>query len=278
MNIELRKISFQYPTGNSGIALSGLDINIGPGEYVGIIGRTGAGKSTLLKLMTGLLSHEEGEILIDGDRITKQNDWSRVRHKLALALQFPEKQLFEETVFDDVAFGLKKHITAKSEIEQRVNDSLANMGIDPDKYSRRSPFNLSSGEKRRVALAGITVSNPEMILLDEPTIGVDISGIQEIEKLLRKYNESGCTICFVSHNMDFVARNADRIILLHNGKKEYDGSREGLFGNEVLLGKFGVEKPEIVTICEELSRRNDREITGIYSINDLIVYLKNMDN
>jgi len=274
MTLEFKNISFSYPMNPDTVVLSDVSCTLNPGERIGIIGRTGSGKTTLIQLFSGILLPLSGTISIDGKVIDKLQAWSRFRRKIGLVLQFPEKQLFEETVFDDVAFGVRKYYNDKKEIHRLVFGALRQVGLDPKKVARRTPFNLSSGEKRRVALAGIIALQPDTLFLDEPTIGIDYKGILDFESLISNYNKQGRTVCFVSHNMDFVSRNADRVIALGDSTIQYDGPREGLFYNDDLMEHLHIDKPEIVVLCEELSRKFRKDYSGLFRLEHVIERLK----
>lgn len=270
MQIDLRNIHFAYPVRPDIPVLSGLSCTINQGELIGVIGKTGSGKSTFLQLCTGFLFPNSGEIRIDGTEMTKAKDWSAVRRKLGFVFQFPEKQLFEESVFADVAFGISKYIDEKDEIKRRGHAALEEMGLPPEEFAERSPHHLSSGEQRRAALAGIIVLEPEMLFLDEPTIGLDQKGASEVESIITRFHRNGKTVCVVSHNHDFIVRIAERILVIAGRTIKFDGTKNLLFSNNGLLSSFELEKPEIVALCEAIAEQQKINIQGIYTIGELI--------
>ncbi|MFC1553177.1 ATP-binding cassette domain-containing protein [candidate division KSB1 bacterium] len=275
MNLCLENVNFAYPANPEKNILSEINLSIKKGELLGIIGKTGAGKSTLLQLCAGLLYPTEGAVEIDKRKLFGQKDWKNYRKKIGLVFQFPEKQLFEETVFKDVAFGLQRSNGKAENLKELVYQSLEKVGMSPDIYAQRSPHQLSNGEQRKIAIAGIIASDPEILFLDEPTMGLDYRSSSEIEKLVRNLHDRDKTVCVVSHNLDFVARISNRIIVLDRGKIIYDGSSDDLFYNDIKLKELSLGKPEIVSICEEVSKLTDIKIQGVFSINDLIELLNN---
>lgn len=270
MQIDLRDIHFAYPVRPDIPVLSGLSCTINQGELIGVIGKTGSGKSTFLQLCTGFLFPTSGEIHIDGAAITKAKDWNAFRRKLGFVFQFPEKQLFEESVFADVAFGISKYIDEKDEIKKRVYAALEEVGLPPEEFAERSPHHLSSGEQRRAALAGIIVLEPELLFLDEPTIGLDKKGASEVESIITRFHRNGKTVCVVSHNLDFIVRIAERILVIADKTIKFDGVKNLFFSNDGLLQSFGLEKPEIIALCDAISKQQKINIQGVYTIGELI--------
>ncbi|MFC1561615.1 energy-coupling factor ABC transporter ATP-binding protein [candidate division KSB1 bacterium] len=275
MVIELRNIHFAYPSYPDKDVLSDLNCLLRPGERVGVIGKTGAGKSTFLQLCAGLLEPTGGVITINDRPAAKSVIWSEYRRNIGLVFQFPENQLFEESVFDDVAFGVKKYYNGREQVEQSVLEALENVGLQPEMYVKRSPHRLSSGEKRRVAIAGVIAMNPDFLFLDEPTIGLDYSGLCDIESALLKLSSQGKTVCTVSHNLDFITRFSERLIVLKDRTIKFDGPTRALFMNNELREELCVEKPEIVAICETLAETYGEDITGSFKIEEVLKYLQN---
>ncbi|SVB72028.1 uncharacterized protein METZ01_LOCUS224882, partial [marine metagenome] len=196
-------------------ALHDVSMQITPGSFVGLVGSNGSGKSTLMQHLNGLLTPDSGRVLIEGeDLASKETDLTSIRQRVGLIFQFPEAQLFEETVFDDVAFGPRNLGMEGDELTDRVHDALQQVRLDPEYFSHRIPFNLSGGEKRRVAFAGILAMKPRYLVLDEPTAGLDAEGTHQIEDILTRFRDSGGTVLLVSHDMDLVATLADKVLVL----------------------------------------------------------------
>ena len=278
MQIVLKDIHFAYPVSSDVPVLSGLSCTIGEGELVGVIGKTGSGKSTFLQLCTGFLFPDSGEIRVDGAAMRKAKDWSAVRRKLGIVFQFPEKQLFEESVFADVAFGVSRGIEDKEEIKKIVYAALEEVGLSPEEFAGRSPHHLSSGEQRRAALAGVVVHGPELLFLDEPTIGLDRKGASEVESIIRRFHRSGKSVCVVSHDLDFIVRVAERIVVIADRSVKFDGEKNRLFSDNGLLHSFGLQKPEIVALCEAICEQQKIRVQGVYSIGELIAALTRVMN
>ncbi len=274
MNLKLENIRFYYPLQPERIIFSGLNLEINNNEIVGIIGNTGAGKTTLLQLCSGLLQPTDGYVRINGEILDRPEKWRSVRKKIGVVFQFPEKQLFEETVYEDVAFGIKSFFSEKSSVEGRVENALKSVGLDPEFFIKRSPHRLSSGEKRKVALAGIIAFQPELLLLDEPTIGIDHKGILEIEEILSEFRSGGRQICLVSHNLEFVTRLADRIIVLDKGEICYDGAKKELFSDDTLLNRLGIDKPDILILRSELSEKYGIDLSNSFRYKEIISLLR----
>ncbi len=250
MTISLRNLSFHYTReAKRTPALSGINLTIGDHEFVAIVGPTGSGKTTLFQHFTGLLRPSSGEIVIDGETIPpKGAALAEIRRKIGLVFQFPEKQLFEETVFDDVAFGPKNMRFSPEQIESTVSTALSLVDLDFTALRERNPHHLSEGEKRRVALAGVLAMNPQVLVLDEPTACLDPQGVRCIENILRRLYANGVTVILISHNIDLVFRLAERVIILAAGTVQYDGDKETLLSREVLLEDLGLELPRMYRI------------------------------
>lgn len=243
MQLELRSVSYTYApkTSYSAVALDHASLKIEKGEFIGIMGKTGCGKSTLLQLMGGLLDAQSGKVfLYDEDINDKYYNRRKLRERVGVLFQFPDYQLFETTVFRDVAFGLKHSGMKKSEVEAAVQGALALVGFDYDQVKDKSPLGFSGGEKRRLAIAGVLAVKPEILLLDEPVAGLDPLGRKEFLKLLKKLNENGTTVVMVSHNADVLAEYASRIILMKNGRIAADGRAEDVLSDYDMLHKNGI--------------------------------------
>lgn len=236
-------------------ALNGVSLDFEQGEIVAVIGHTGSGKSTLLQHLNGLLRADSGEVLFEGKDIHSSKEALRnCRFNVGLCFQYPEQQLFESTVYADIAFGPKNMGLSDEEIKNRVYESIGFVGLTED-YLDKSPFDLSGGEKRRVAIAGILSMKPKVLILDEPTAGLDPVGKNNLLQLIRDYNKkAGSTIIFVSHNMDDVAVVADRVIVMNKGKVELSGSIEEVYSQGEKLASLGLDVPEITTVFLSLKK------------------------
>ena len=222
MSIVIKGLSYTYSKGTpyEKKALNNVNLQINKGEFLGIIGHTGSGKSTLIQHLNGLISVEEGSIEVAGiDLTAKKPDFKELRRKVGLVFQYPEYQLFAETVFEDVAFGPKNLGVPHEEIEQRVRVALSEVGLNADEIMEKSPFDLSGGQKRRVALAGVIAMRPEILVLDEPTAGLDPKGKHDILELIKALQRTcSPTVIMISHNLDEIADIADRIAVMKDGE------------------------------------------------------------
>ncbi len=236
-------------------ALNGVSLDFERGEIVAVIGHTGSGKSTLLQHLNGLLKADLGEVLFEGKDIHSSKEALRnCRFNVGLCFQYPEQQLFESTVYADIAFGPKNMGLSDDEIKNRVYESISFVGLTED-YLEKSPFDLSGGEKRRVAIAGILSMKPKVLILDEPTAGLDPVGKNNLLQLIKDYNKkTGSTIIFVSHNMDDVAVVADRVIVMSKGKVELSGTIEEVYSQGEKLASLGLDVPEITTVFLSLKK------------------------
>ncbi len=230
-------------------ALKGVSVDFEFGEIVAVIGHTGSGKSTLLQHLNGLLKADEGDVLFDGKSIyASKEDLKNCRFNVGLCFQYPEHQLFESTVYKDISFGPRNMGLSDTEINERVHEALnfVNLG---EEYLSKSPFDLSGGEKRRVAIAGVIAMKPKVLILDEPTAGLDPMGKKNLLKLITDYNKkTGSTVIFVSHNMDDVAEIATRVIVMNDGKIELDGTVEEVYSQNEKLSSMGLDVPEITSL------------------------------
>lgn len=236
-------------------ALRGVSLDFEQGEIVAVIGHTGSGKSTLLQHLNGLLKADSGEVLFEGKDIHSSKEALRdCRFNVGLCFQYPEQQLFESTVYADIAFGPKNMGLSEEEIKDRVYEAINFVGLTED-YLEKSPFDLSGGEKRRVAIAGILSMKPKVLILDEPTAGLDPVGKNNLLQLIKDYNKkTGSTIIFVSHNMDDVAVVADRVIVMNKGRVELSGSIEEVYSQGEKLASLGLDVPEITTVFLSLKK------------------------
>lgn len=235
-------------------ALDGINLEIYDGEFVGLIGHTGSGKSTLIQHLNGLLKATSGSIEVNGILIEDKSKRMReLRQKVGLVFQYPEHQLFEETVYLDIAFGPKNLGCSKSEIEERVRESMELVGLDYEDIKERSPFELSGGQRRRVAIAGVLAMEPEILILDEPTAGLDPQGRDEILGQIAKLHEKyRLTIILVSHSMEDIAKLVDRIIVMNKGRIALDGIPEEVFKHSQELDEMGLAVPNISKLMKKL--------------------------
>ena len=267
MSIKAEHISYTYqkktPFANK--ALTDISLEIKRGSFTGIIGHTGCGKSTLLQHFNGILMPDEGSIYIDGEKMTEKNV-RELRKKVGLVFQYPEYQLFEDTVYKDVLFGIKKEKISDEEKKQRVLDALDIVGISPD-FADKSIYDLSGGQKRRVALAGVIVMQPEYLVLDEPAAGLDPEGRDEILGYVKRLQEErGTTIILVSHSMEDIARLADHVIVMGSGQKVMDGTVAEIFGRGSELSALGLAVPQITVMWEELRTLDPELPDDIYTV------------
>ncbi len=247
-SISIRNVSYIY---NEGLpfekrALDDVSLDIGEGEFIALVGHTGSGKSTLVQHLNGLMEPTEGEILYDGVDYRKKGNIATLRQKVGLVFQYPEYQLFEETIAKDIAYGPKNLGLSDEEVEERVRRAMAKVGLDYDEKGEQSPFALSGGQKRRVAIAGILAMEPEVLVLDEPTAGLDPRGSREILEEIRGIFEStNTTIVLVSHSMEEVARLASRVIVMDRGRVHMDGTPREIFAREKELRTIGLGVPQV---------------------------------
>ena len=237
-------------------ALDDINLTIPDGQFVGIIGHTGSGKSTLMQHLNGLLKGSSGHILFDGQDIyAKDYQLKDLRRQVGLVFQYPEHQLFEIDVFSDVCFGPKNLGLSKEEIEERATNALKAVGM-PKEYYDQSPFDLSGGQKRRVAIAGVLAMNPKVLILDEPTAGLDPQGRQEILDLIKSLQtESKMTILLVSHSMEDVADYVDRIIVMNHGRIAFDGAPKEVFAHYKELEEMGLACPQVTYVMHDLKEK-----------------------
>lgn len=256
------------------IAIDNVNVEIPNGQLVGLIGHTGSGKSTFIQHLNGLLVPSSGTVLVDSVNINGDKAAARdVRFKVGLVFQYPEYQLFEETVYADIAFGPKNMKLTESEIDERVSEAAALVGVGEELFER-SPLELSGGQKRRVAIAGVIAMRPGVLILDEPTAGLDPAGCQRILETICDYREkTGSTVVIVSHSMDDVARIADRLIVFNHGSIRFDGTPEEVFSNPKELSDIGLSVPAPTQIASAL-REQGVEIEGsVYTTEQLLAAL-----
>ena len=255
MSIILDHVNYIYDedTAMAHAALTDVNIKIDAGEFIGLIGHTGSGKSTLIQHMNGLVKPTSGTVYFDGKDISDPEfDRKALRAKVGLVFQYPEHQLFETDCFKDVCFGPKNLGLSQKEVELRAYEALKQVGFDDD-YFYQSPFDLSGGQKRRVAIAGVLAMKPEILILDEPTAGLDPKGREDILNLVKKlHDEVGITIILVSHSMDDVADYVDRIIVMNKGKVAFDDVPKEVFRHRQELEAIGLAAPQVTYVMQEL--------------------------
>jgi energy-coupling factor transport system ATP-binding protein len=258
-------------------ALDNVNIDIEKGEFVAIIGHTGSGKSTLVQHLNGLLKPSDGKILLDGKNIhDSKATLFDARFRVGLCFQYPEYQLFEETVYKDIAFGPTNMGLSKTEIDERVRNAAKYVGI-PDEMLGKSPFDLSGGEKRRVAVAGVISMEPEILILDEPTSGLDPMGREQILGLIKNYREqTGKTVIIVSHSMDDVARFATKVIVMNSSKVEMSGTVDEVFERASRLREIGLSVPQITEIFIKLREKGYDVSEKIYTVEQGYAELKRL--
>lgn len=257
MPITLERVSHTYQSGTpyEWQALKDVSLTIADGQFWGVIGATGSGKSTLIQHFNALLKPTSGRVLVDGVDLGQTGvDLKKVRQKVGLVFQYPEHQLFGETIREDVGFGPRNMGLQDAEIERRVRSALALVGLD-NSFLPRSPFSLSGGQARRVALAGVLAMEPRVLVLDEPTAGLDPQGRREILQMVREYPKQGMTVVLVSHSMDDVAALADQVVVMHQGQIFAQGSPRALFARQADLEEIGLGVPAAARLLGMLQER-----------------------
>ncbi|MBE5977419.1 MAG: energy-coupling factor transporter ATPase [Paenibacillaceae bacterium] len=279
MAIKAEHINYVYGKGTAfeQHALKDVNLEIESGEFVGLIGHTGSGKSTLIQHLNGLLRATDGKLYYNGRNIYEEGyDMRALRSHVGLVFQYPEHQLFEIDVFTDVCFGPKNQGLNKEEAAKRAKEALTMVGLD-ESYYKRSPFELSGGQKRRVAIAGVLAMNPDILILDEPTAGLDPKGRDEIlDQIKRLHEERNMTIILVSHSMEDVARYVDRILVMNHGEKVFDDTPKEVFQHYKELEAMGLAAPEITYVVQTLKSHGvpiDTSITTIEEARDEIIRL-----
>ncbi len=272
MPIQIEKLSHTYMPGSALAypALSDIDLTIHDGEFLGVIGHTGSGKSTMIQHLNGLLQPTEGRVLVDGLDTQDKKLRKKIRSLVGMVFQYPEYQLFEETVEKDVSFGPKNMGLEEDDIHERVFEALKLVGLPPERFAEQSPFELSGGEKRRTALAGILAMRPKYLVLDEPMAGLDPRGRAEILSLIESLrSENGTGIIMVSHSMDDVAMYADRIAVLDRGYLYLAGPPEEVFSHGNELVKMGLDLPQATRLVYALRARGIELEHNYYRMDEL---------
>ena len=273
MSIVIEHLNYVYMTGGpyETKVLSDVNLTIHDGEFIGLIGHTGSGKSTLVQHLNGLIMPTSGRVLVDGmDLADMGTDRRAVRQRVGLVFQYPENQLFEETVEKDIAFGPKNLGLDDAEIDRRVRDAMRRVALDYDRLHDRSVFELSGGQMRRVAIAGVLAMEPQVLVLDEPCAGLDPRGREEILGLIKRlHEEAGTTIVMVSHSMDDVASLAERVIVMNHGELVMDGAPRDVFACGEELRGMGLDVPQAVQLAGKLRERGFDIPEGIYRIEEI---------
>lgn len=271
--VELKGVSFIYgkKTPYEIKALDNVSLEIEENLITGLIGHTGSGKSTLVQMLNGILRPSSGTVIVDGEDIWKKpKKIAKVRYKVGMVMQYPEYQLFADTVKDDIAYGPKNMGLSAEEIEHRVKKSAEFCGIDEETL-KKSPFDLSGGQKRRVALAGVMAMNPKILVLDEPAAGLDPKGRREILGGIKKYREeSGTTVIIVSHSMEDMAMYCDRVVVMSDSKLLLNGTTKEVFGKSEILKENGLDVPEITNVVLKLSEKGIEIPNDIYTVEDAV--------
>lgn len=271
MSIKVENLTYKYMPGTpfEKIAINDISLEISDGEFIGLIGHTGSGKSTLIQQLNGLLKPTAGKIYIDGADITdKGTDLRKIRYKVGLVFQYPEHQLFEETVYKDIAFGPINLGLSDNEVLRRVKRAMQIVGLNYEEVREKSPFDLSGGQKRRVAIAGVLAMEPSVLILDEPTAGLDPRGRDEILREIKNLHDTyKMTVILVSHSMEDVAKLADRLIVMYKGKNILTGTPREVFTQVETLEKIGLAVPQVTYFAREMKKRG-------YNIDENIITIE----
>ena len=278
MSIKLSDVNYTYmkdtPFEKTGI--KNINLEISEGEFVAIIGHTGSGKSTLVQHLKGLLTPDSGTVIIDDVNINQNTVSAKTaKNKVGIVFQYPEQQLFEETVYKDVTFGPKNLGMPEEKLENIAKQSLEFVSLDYEKYKNRSPFQLSGGQMRKVAIAGVIALKPKYLILDEPAAGLDPVGRDDLfEKISKLYQKTGMTVILISHNMDDVARLAQRLIVMNNGEISIDDKPEKVFKYKEKLVAAGLALPQITELLSKLKQQGLAVEENIIKLDDAIVNIK----
>ncbi len=272
MPIEVKNLTHTYSAGSAfqATAIRNVNLTIKEGEFIAVIGHTGSGKSTLVQHLNGLLKPTEGQILVDGEDLNGEKvDRRRIRQKVGLVFQYPEYQLFEETVAKDIAFGPKNQGLSADEIDSRVRKAMEQVHLDYAKYAERSPFELSGGQMRRVAIAGVLAMKPKVLILDEPTAGLDPQGRDRILGMVKELHQAGdTTVVMVSHSMDDVARLATRLVVMSRGELVATGTPREIFKQVKMMESIGLGVPEAAKLCNMLRQRGVQLPDDLYQMEE----------
>lgn len=273
MSIVIENLSYVYSpkTPFEHKALDNISLTVEDGDFLGIIGATGSGKSTFIQHLNGIIKLTSGKITVDGIELHNKPDLKKLRAEVGMVFQYPEYQLFDETVEKDVSFGPKNLGLKKDEIAERVKEAVETVGLDYEQFKERSPFELSGGQKRRVAIAGVIAMRPQILVLDEPTAGLDPVGRIEMFDLIAKLKETTVkTIIMVSHNMDEISEVANKIAVLEHGKLRFHGTSKELFKHAEELEEIGLDIPTAIKLKNELKARGVELSDDIVTANDFV--------
>lgn len=277
--LEIKNLNHIYSAGTpfEHVALKDVSFSVERGEFIGVIGHTGSGKSTLMQHMNGLLKPTSGEILLDGKDIWSDKKLTREsRFRVGLVFQYPEYQLFEETVYKDIAFGPKNMKLSDAEVHERVLRAAAFVGVKPE-HMEKSPFDLSGGEKRRVAIAGVMSMEPEVLIFDEPAAGLDPRGRKDLINLIRNYRkQTGSTVIIVSHSMEDIAEMADRVIVMNKSAVAMNGTVDEVYSRGDELRAMGLNVPEITEIFAKLRSKGIDLPENVYTVEQGATILRNL--
>ena len=273
MPIQIEHLTHTYMPGSpfSAVALRDISLTIEDGELIGLLGHTGSGKTTLVQHLNGPIKPTEGKVLVDGlDTSDKNTSLLEVRRKVGLVFQYPEYQLFEETVAKDIAFGPKNLGLSEAEIDQRVRTAMEKVGLDYEEIAERSPFELSGGQMRRVAIAGVLAMQPKVLVLDEPTAGLDPAGRRSILDMIRQLHAAGgLTVIMVSHSMDDISTLATRLIVMSKGELAMTGTPREVFKNRELLSSIGLGVPQAAELAFQLREAGFQLPDDLYTADEL---------
>ncbi len=276
MSLEVKNLTHTYSAGSALQQTAIRDVNmvIEEGEFVAIVGHTGSGKSTLVQHLNGLLKPTSGLVLVDGEDMNGEGVNKRlIRQKVGLVFQYPEYQLFEETVAKDIAFGPKNQGLSAEEVDRRVRKAMAHVHLDYDKYAERSPFELSGGQMRRVAIAGVLAMEPRYLILDEPAAGLDPKGRDQILGMIKDLHEEGVTVVMVSHSMDDCARLATRMIVMSKGTVVASDTPRALFSQPELMNSVHLGVPEAAKLCQLLREKGVQLPDDLYTQEELQAHI-----
>ena len=277
--LEVKKLSHSYGSNTPFVndAVHDVSFTVNKGEIIGIIGHTGSGKSTLVQHLNGLLKPTEGEIYLSGKNIWENpKEIRKIRRNVGLVFQYPEYQLFESTVYLDIAFGPKNMGFSEKEIDECVRETCKLIGIK-DEYLEKSPFDLSGGEKRRVAIAGVLAMRPEIIIFDEPTAGLDPKGRDDVIDIIKNYRAAtNATVFIISHSMEDIAAFADRVLVMNKGNLEMFDSVENVFSNEEKLREMGLTIPIVTQVFKELRALGVEVPQNIFTVEEAVNALKSL--
>ena len=280
MPVEVKNLTHVYMLGSpfEMKALDDVSLHIGDGEFIGVIGHTGSGKSTLISYLNALEKARPGHVFVNGTDLGGKNvRLAEIRRQVGLVFQYPEYQLFEETIEKDIAFGPRNLKLDEAEIGRRVDKAMEMVGLAPE-LKENSPFNLSGGQKRRVAIAGVLAMEPSILILDEPAAGLDPAGRREMLELIERIHKSGVTVVMVSHSMDDVGKYCDRLYVLSQGKIAYEGTPAEVFAHGDELKEIGLDVPECAKLAALLRQKGFDIDPDAYSIDDVCAQILNSLN